>query len=237
MVSPALLFIPKGGLEMLNKLSVALLVLLFSGLVQSAPVAIGNLSFDDTAFADAINSISGAGTVLTFEVPGDGTFPINGITPEVALTDLDVNTGLFCNPAPCDVDLGFTNNVIVNGPGDDLLVFEQGGLESLNLTINGVQQNLPTADATTNATVTDADGTLLNLYYVDLTLFGLALGQTTNSVILNLIQAPFFGTSDPMAVVAVNSRVVPAVPVPAAVWLFGTALIGLVGFGKRRKVA
>jgi hypothetical protein len=28
-----------------------------------------------------------------------------------------------------------------------------------------------------------------------------------------------------------------AVPVPAAVWLFGTALIGLVGFGKRRKAA
>ena len=27
------------------------------------------------------------------------------------------------------------------------------------------------------------------------------------------------------------------VPVPAAIWLFGTALIGLVGFGKRRKVA
>ena len=28
---------------------------------------------------------------------------------------------------------------------------------------------------------------------------------------------------------------VPAVPVPAAVWLFGTALIGLMGFNKRRK--
>ena len=28
---------------------------------------------------------------------------------------------------------------------------------------------------------------------------------------------------------------VSVVPVPAAVWLFGTALIGLVGFGKRRK--
>ena len=27
------------------------------------------------------------------------------------------------------------------------------------------------------------------------------------------------------------------VPVPAAVWLFGTALIGLIGFGKRRKAA
>ena len=30
---------------------------------------------------------------------------------------------------------------------------------------------------------------------------------------------------------------IPAVPVPAAIWLFGTALIGLVGFGKRRKAA
>ena len=30
---------------------------------------------------------------------------------------------------------------------------------------------------------------------------------------------------------------IPPVPVPAAVWLFGTALIGLFGFGKRRKAA
>ena len=28
-----------------------------------------------------------------------------------------------------------------------------------------------------------------------------------------------------------------AVPIPAAIWLFGTALIGLIGFGKRRKAA
>ncbi|MCP3675834.1 MAG: PEP-CTERM sorting domain-containing protein [Gammaproteobacteria bacterium] len=28
---------------------------------------------------------------------------------------------------------------------------------------------------------------------------------------------------------------VSAVPVPAAFWLFGTALIGLIGFSKRRK--
>ncbi len=30
---------------------------------------------------------------------------------------------------------------------------------------------------------------------------------------------------------------VSVVPIPAAIWLFGTALIGLVGFGKRRKAA
>ena len=34
-----------------------------------------------------------------------------------------------------------------------------------------------------------------------------------------------------------EARGLPPVPVPAAVWLFGTALIGLVGFSKRRKAA
>ena len=29
--------------------------------------------------------------------------------------------------------------------------------------------------------------------------------------------------------------VVGVVPIPAAIWLFGTALLGLVGFSKRRK--
>ena len=37
--------------------------------------------------------------------------------------------------------------------------------------------------------------------------------------------------SDPNYTVKVNS----AVPVPAAIWLFGTALIGLVGFGRKSK--
>jgi hypothetical protein len=34
-----------------------------------------------------------------------------------------------------------------------------------------------------------------------------------------------------------KTTLVPAVPVPAAFWLFGTALIGLIGFSKRRKTA
>ena len=34
-----------------------------------------------------------------------------------------------------------------------------------------------------------------------------------------------------------DSQQISAVPVPAAVWLFGTALLGFIGYGKRRKVA
>lgn len=35
----------------------------------------------------------------------------------------------------------------------------------------------------------------------------------------------------------ISGSVASVVPVPAAIWLFGTALIGLVGFSKRRKAA
>ena len=35
--------------------------------------------------------------------------------------------------------------------------------------------------------------------------------------------------------VTVVTGAIPAVPVPAAIWLFGTGLLGLIGFSKRRK--
>jgi hypothetical protein len=36
---------------------------------------------------------------------------------------------------------------------------------------------------------------------------------------------------------AIVGAEISAVPVPAAFWLFGSALVGLAGFGKRRKTA
>ena len=50
---------------------------------------------------------------------------------------------------------------------------------------------------------------------------------------------PFAPTCDSEDVIGIDgcSTTVPAVPVPAAVWLFGTALLGLAGFGGRRKRA
>jgi hypothetical protein len=45
------------------------------------------------------------------------------------------------------------------------------------------------------------------------------------------------GGSSPNALDLLIYKDVSAVPVPAAVWLFGTALIGLVGFGKRKSKA
>jgi hypothetical protein len=57
-----------------------------------------------------------------------------------------------------------------------------------------------------------------------------------------VIYSLFFPGSQPIGGLVFNQLYyvtgpVGIVPVPAAVWLFGTALIGLVGFSKRRKAA
>ena len=53
---------------------------------------------------------------------------------------------------------------------------------------------------------------------------------------LMIFNAPINGVVGPASFNLITP-LVSAVPVPAALWLFGTALIGLVGFGKRRKAA
>jgi len=47
----------------------------------------------------------------------------------------------------------------------------------------------------------------------------------------------FSGTITTISNLAIVDNLPSPVPVPAAVWLFGTALVGLVGYSKRRKAA
>ena len=66
-------------------------------------------------------------------------------------------------------------------------------------------------------------------------MFSLSGFQNLSSVIFTAYggsSAYSFGIDD----ITVSDSLSP-VPVPAAVWLFGTALVGLFGFGKRRKAA
>lgn len=50
-----------------------------------------------------------------------------------------------------------------------------------------------------------------------------------------LVQGSIIGTKISLVSGADLDTPIPPIPVPAAVWLFGTALLGLVGFSKRRK--
>lgn len=218
----------------MKKIITTAIVVFASCNAYAAPIMIGDLTFDESQFADAIGDTTG--DITTFVVanpPSDPSdpFALDSISVDEALTDTDINTGVFCNPAPCDIELLFTDNFVVNGLGDDLLIFEQGGLESLTVTINGISLNFPRSDATLNPTIADELGGLLNIYAADLSSFGLADGAMVDSVTLNLIDEEFFGSADPMLVVATNSA---RVPEPAVIALFAAGLFGI-GLVRRRK--
>jgi hypothetical protein len=57
-----------------------------------------------------------------------------------------------------------------------------------------------------------------------------------SNVTLFGIPTDAFDGADTIGIDNVTLSAINPVPVPAAAWLFGTALIGLVGFSKRRKV-
>jgi hypothetical protein len=58
-----------------------------------------------------------------------------------------------------------------------------------------------------------------------------------STVILTEVIAPVGVSITSLSGTEYLAPLVSPVPVPAAIWLFGTALIGLVGFGKRSKAA
>jgi len=66
-----------------------------------------------------------------------------------------------------------------------------------------------------------------------LTLLGLGIFDPTDEATLELLSGFDNSVRDWVRLEA--STLASVVPIPAAVWLFGTALMGLVGFGKRRK--
>ena len=184
----------------------ALAGLALFGIVNSAqatPIEIGSFTFDENAFADAVGNTTGE--FRTFRVNADGTFDINLLSVDLVFTDGDLNTGAFCQE-PCTIELLFTDNAVVNGAGDDLILFEQGGAESTDVTITGMTFEI--ASFVTEDAIRDAQGRLINIYGIDLDDFGVAPGNTIISVLLDLNHDQSmmeFPSSDPLGLFALNS--------------------------------
>jgi len=95
-----------------------------------------------------------------------------------------------------------------------------------------------------NADIVNFDNTVPSNFFsfsgTDYTLEFLGFGMLTGSGFT--IEDSFLVLEGGMANVDLVGQItstpgISVIPVPAAVWLFGTAMIGLVGFGKRRKAA
>ena len=185
-------------------------VLALSSFQAGAVTVIGGFSFDDNAFADALTGANGG-------FSGNATL-------STAVTDIDPDTYVYGNTTGAYIELAFTDNNLVNGGGADLVLFEIGDADTIGLTIGGTTINYTPVSTGSSTT----SGFTLNAAAIDLGDFGIAAGALVNNFRLEMYQnGPDFSLAG-----ALNTAVV---PVPAAVWLFGSGLLGLAGVARRSK--
>jgi hypothetical protein len=179
-----------------------------------------------TIFADTVIEFfnSGAGPIDCCPYGGGNGITSPNIVPLSHATDGDPNTFVSL-PTASFLPLGFSTGFVFDGPGNDIFVGEIGN-----------------ASERGNVFVSSNFGG-------NFTFLGVANGNTTSN--FDLASILFTGNVNAIKVVGLDNNgsspgfdltfiqglegSVSVVPVPAAVWLFGTALIGFVGLGKRRK--
>ena len=198
---------------------------------NAGAVIYGGVEFPDgvASFADAVVDYSPGANVGAGYNLSSGAL---GIPDYSGADNTSVSLGIGGS-----LTLQFTDNSLTTS-GDataDLWIFEIGGaIESFNVQIS-----------IDNLTYIDLGNISGQPSGIDIDAFigsGVVLGGLYSYVLLtdvapNQSGSPF-GEADIDAVGAISSAPpVNPVPVPAAVWLFGTALIGFVGMSRRRKIA
>jgi len=198
----------------MKKLLFALLLVLSLSGPASASITVGGYTFDNNAFVDTL-------------ISSTGSFTTSGGSLSDVLTDTDAGTYAFSWTSGASVNLGFTDNFLVNGTGMDLVLFETGVPDTFKVTLNGITNNY-----LTNYTGYSAGGWDLNAVAINLDDFGIASSATLSSVLLGLDYVGS-GTVPSLSLVGALNSSNSAVPIPAAVWLLGSGLVGLIGLRKK----
>lgn len=197
----------------------ALLVGLCLSLPAEAVVNVGGMNFDDNAFADTVidTSLGSAGNIL----------------------GSDVNTAVSFDDDY--VKVGFTDNVIVNGPGADVAVFTQGLGDRVDVALDVDEFRNPIGPSVTvtptDTGTTNGSSQPVGVVQVDLTALGVPAGATLSRIVVGDFVSN--DLPDLVAVGALNSRASGTLGAPLAsglglvVLTFALCLVGGAAFRRR----
>jgi hypothetical protein len=129
-----------------------------------ATVSVGGFTFPDNGFVDTL-------------LASTGSYTVSGGSLASVLTDTDPGTYAFTFDDGASLTLGWSTTSAINGPGDDIVLFELGIPDSWNVTINGT--TLLETPVDTGSTAADF---ALNAAAFDLSDFGVASGGSISQL-------------------------------------------------------
>lgn len=184
---------------------------LFVGLSPaSATTTVAGIHFQDNAFADTV--------LASF-----GTYTLGAATLQAAVTGAGLDKYAYSSTPGAYIELGFTDNFLVNGPGNDLALFEFGMPDSfrISLTLGGISHNYLCA-RTGLFGAGPLSGNSVTVAQVNLDDFGLAPGTQLSSIVVGMDLVTNNRTTPSLSVVgALNSE---PVPEPSSVLLLASGL-------------
>ncbi len=216
------------GNILMNSKSLALTIAAAFGLAgaaNAAPVEIAGQLYDGAAFADSVTVRSGA--IETYDVGGTGVTSADGAIGG------SVADGIRCASDGCSFLVEFDGGV-ENQAGADLAIYTLGvtDFEFFDIAYSGVR----ISDLQTVGTGQFFRHWEIGLIMIDLSDLDVALGESIQQ--LKIIVNRGVSSEEFASVVSLNDGDVLVNPIPAAAWLFGSALLaGGAAARKRKKVA
>ncbi len=195
----------------------------------ASAVTVASYTFADTDLVDTVLSwdLGANPSTAGFQSYDSGGAAVSESIFTTRITDQDGATWIAGVNGDETMDLRFSQTSVINGDGADIAVFMVGQTTSVNVALvdhPGTSTILYSGAYTGTDYLYNGVTYGLEVALIDLTDFGLAAGATLGDLRLDFYDAVSL-------VGALNTTVI---PVPAAVWLFGSGLVALVGMARRK---